>query len=551
MVKAVLVALLLAVALSQSTFTYAFSAQSTSSQTKPSYSLGALAVGDVLNITISIPNPTGTTLSSFVVQLMTSSNLPLSPAVFLSLTGTTGSASWTVVAAGSYSLQVTTATSPITSVVMYCCSVVKNGAQLLSVTDVLRQNVFKYFYLSQFNNSLTVTATGGSVLLYSMSSSNQFSISNGGPLTLVGNSATVTSLPAGYYGLEVVVSAMSLVVITYQSYNYNCPFISGCSDVNGIFAGCLSSTSSFTIGLPCTSNDPSTGKCLSCLTGYSLNNGQCVSNTPCGARQYTHFGNCFNVSDACNTFAPFTGACITCVQATYVLRNGQCVPSSVTPVVCSNGTHLYLSTCIPDSCSAIHSNGSCSACVNSAFQLKTNGSCVSINCGNGSYFSTSLALCQAIPAQCSDFSIILQACQACNSGFFLNASAACVQPSGSVNCLSWMFSANYCSQCKKGYSWTLNVCTLNAPVASSCPTGKILVGTICVILPSHCQSLSRYYHCTQCDLGYRLTAGECLLCNGPNPAFPCTICPLNHSIDSKGRCMKTYQHCATASSTTG
>ena len=157
---------------------------------------------------------------------------------------------------------------------------------------------------------------------------------------------------------------------------------------------------------------------------------------PCSSRQYYHFGNCYDVNPSCDTFDLYTGDCTSCLNPTQnKLVNGLCVFTNT--VVCKEGTYLYGTICISNTCSAAYNNGSCTACVSTAFYL-SNGECLPINCGTNSYFSVKFNTCAAIPVTCSSFSVLTQVCLTCITGYFLQ-NGVCLQPYGSANCKTWNF----------------------------------------------------------------------------------------------------------------
>ena len=138
MSKPILVlALLIATVVAQHTITYSFSATAASTQTKPSYELGSLGVGDRLTFTISLPNRG--LVDPFIINIMNSANVALNPQPITFAQPTspaTASPEWTVTTAGYYYLQVTTAT--MTAMVTFNLAVTKNDTDYKKYTDVLR-----------------------------------------------------------------------------------------------------------------------------------------------------------------------------------------------------------------------------------------------------------------------------------------------------------------------------------------------------------------------------------------------------------------------------
>jgi hypothetical protein len=159
-------------------------------------------------------------------------------------------------------------------------------------------------------------------------------------------------------------------------------------------------------------------------------------------------GVCRDVAVECDNYNPYDGNCISCASpATHALRDGQCVSTVVipTPPVCLKGTHLYENVCISDVCKAGISPTDCTSCINAAFDL-VNGTCLPKRCPANQYYSAVLTTCVALPAQCTNFSLIVQSCLSCTPGYFLYGSL-CVRPTGSNYCKEWDFLNNRCKTC--------------------------------------------------------------------------------------------------------
>lgn len=104
------------------------------------------------------------------------------------------------------------------------------------------------------------------------------------------------------------------------------------------------------------------GLCVECNhTNYRLIFGQCVIKPNCTSHQYLNQNNvCVDVSGTCDLFNPTTGSCISCINGT-TLNSGSCCPkddSSSNPQ-CSNQP----SPSFPSSCLILHpSLGICLQC---------------------------------------------------------------------------------------------------------------------------------------------------------------------------------------------
>lgn len=386
-----------------------------------------------------------------------------------------------------------------------------------------------------------------------MSPTNQFlTASSGtltGPTTSSGfNTYTVTGLASGYYTLVFASTTVVSVTVTFQGSSYACPYDSNFADYYSVFTGCVAKSSYKYNGLPCTAFDPLTFDCTACLSGYTLNNGYCVTAIKCGAREYIHYGSCYSVNPDCGQFDLYTGACITCLSTTSTVVNGLCVANTVP--VCANGTHLYNTQCINDKCAAVDNAGLCTACSSSAFYLE-NGTCNQIVCGEGKYFSTLMNSCTSIPAGCLSVDPLTQICGNCTNGYFKNSlnNNSCEKPDYSSKCEEWDFVNGKCKLCSTGYYWNIYLCILN--IANNCSPGQVIIQNQCVNLPDNCLSINDYRICTQCAAGYQMMAGECKKCNGINPNYPCATCPLNQYVDATGTCRLASAYCATINQLTG
>lgn len=303
---------------------------------------------------------------------------------------------------------------------MFYLTVQKNGATppLLQVVDVLRSGIVKFIWLDQTTN-LTIVSKGNTPTLYAMSTSNKWSQ----VATLTGTSHqsvdtttyTYQDVPKGYYTITASIqTGFSSGYLEFSTNAFPCPY-SGYTDVYSIFTGCFASSTSasigYTRGFPCTLNDYATGKCLNCLFGYTLSDGKCLFSPNCGPRQFINYGQCYDVNPACDTFNLYTGFCTSCIRSDHVLKSGLCMlPGNIGEITCATGTHSYLYYCLPDGCAVGYINGTCTQCVNVAFQLTFQGVCTPIDCGTGFYYSISVHQCLIVPEQCTKFSLINQRC---------------------------------------------------------------------------------------------------------------------------------------------
>ena len=96
-----------------------------------------------------------------------------------------------------------------------------------------------------------------------------------------------------------------------------------------------------------------------------------------------------------------------------------------------------------------------------------------------------------------------------------------------------------CESCKSGFKLDplLLVC---APL---CPSGQTPIGSDCYRLPPDCTSLNIFLHCSSCAPNKRLSGGQCVPCDGPNPNFPCVTCPFGQSVNNNGLCIRVNDNC--------
>ena len=70
-------------------------------------------------------------------------------------------------------------------------------------------------------------------------------------------------------------------------------------------------------------------------------------------------------------------------------------------------------------------------------------------------------------------------------------------------------------------------------------------------MPVNCKSLDSVLHCTSCVTNYEMVQGDCQLCNGPNPSFPCVRCPIGQFVNNNGSCITQGQNCASIDQNSG
>jgi hypothetical protein len=471
---------------------------------KPVYPLVAV-VGDVIDVYVHFPNTLVGTYDPTQITIK----------LFGAAAANSGTGALVAKPAGdtqNYYVQITVATQDMIAISpdsattslgvnVFEMDVRVNGVSKLRIADMVRDQFRSYYYLAKDVTSFVVgvTQTAGTDGATQLSNQPLIGKYTAGTIDTATPSYVSSSLSqsfptaggnltAGYYYLlPSIVSAATTATISFTTDFYLCPFASTYIDYYGTFKGC-----SF----------------------GNVHQDYIMKAHACGIRQYFLNGICINVDSSCNTFDPLSGACLTCLDNARTAVRGSCVnATNVTNApVCPTGTKLFNNvTCIPEECSAVYANGSCSACVNTAFAL-TNGACIAVNCGIGFYFSVALNQCTPLPDRCVVFNAITQLCKTCTNGFFPNTAGTCVSP---------------------------------------CPAGQFFVNQQCYTLPTNCLNLTNVLHCDACATNYRLIQGECRLCNGPNPAYPCTTCPLNQFVNTNGQCVTPGANCASFDQNTG
>ena len=165
---------------------------------------------------------------------------------------------WTVPAAGTYTLQITSADPAVGEALHWYYLTVwkaKDGTPVVKAIDMLRSVGFLYRYLraepTATANTLTISHTGGSdkSSLFSMDSGSQFSLSALETASAFENTNTYT-VSTGYYLAKYGITLGTSADLGYETKTYNCPYHSDYSDLRGIFKPCTAATPSNTFTIP-------------------------------------------------------------------------------------------------------------------------------------------------------------------------------------------------------------------------------------------------------------------------------------------------------------
>lgn len=105
---------------------------------------------------------------------------------------------------------------------MYYLTILKNGGPVAKIVDVLRYDVFKYIYLSQPTNRLSITFDKGTAYVSPMNQNNQFLLNGTLPSTPTFPQGaavyTFNNLPAGFYGITLMTTTFTgIATVTYTS----------------------------------------------------------------------------------------------------------------------------------------------------------------------------------------------------------------------------------------------------------------------------------------------------------------------------------------------
>lgn len=295
--------------------------------------------------------------------------------------------------------------------------------------------------------------------------------------------------------------------------------------------------------------------CLSCYPGYTLSNGQCITQSTqptdpgcarydwgskvclqCSYRFYFNSQNiCTKISDLCNTFDSLTGACLSCYQG-YALNGTICAVSQ------NNDNNQQQS---PDlNCQSYDAKTkTCLAC-SYRFVLDKNGKCIKVNdqcqtwdnsglctsCYQGYNLSSGVCTQSSTDSNCAKYDSTLKRCIQCATRYFLNSSSLC--QSVSDQCQTFDNRTGYCTSCYQGYLLQNGQCLLQAEgcVNYNTQTGQcqgcsneycLNQNFTCARKPANCQTCAFQGGCSQCNPGYNLAGGVCVQQNGNNGTSRC------------------------------
>jgi hypothetical protein len=256
------------------------------------------------------------------------------------------------------------------------------------------------------------------------------------------------------------------------------------------------------------------GNCLTCNSGFTLNNGACVQTQA----PSTPF---------CQSYNLLTGLCVECISM-YTLSASLCVATSS---FTSSSSSTSTSTSYGGS--VIISGGS-NRDPNCA---KYNNGSICAQCSNRYYYGSS-SLCVPVNPLCNNYNSN-GACLSCYPGYSLAGSNCIVSKQTDPFCKSYS-QGGVCVQCYTGYYYN-QVQSFCQGLNPLCKTSNLVDGT-----------------CLTCYPGYSLNAGYCAVSfQDPNcqkwdsSKGVCTACSSRFYIDGSGKCKQVSPLCKTSDGNTG
>jgi len=326
-------------------------------------------------------------------------------------------------------------------------------------------------------------------------------------------------------------------------------------------------------------NEANPQVCLSCITGYYLQNGVCYSISGCSL--YSYITGCINcisgfllqgdlcVKDLCQQYSS-SGVCQTCLSG-YVLRNNTCFnytsncqsyqlnqTTNVGCLQCFSGYQLIDGLCykLPDNCVSMNSSTyQCLQCA-AGFTQFTDSICYRIipncsnqigaicrSCANGFYLSFDSSSCVLIVPiyQCQNQDYANNRCIQCNSGFTLTSNYTCI----AINCVEYNLSSSVCTSCRQGFYLSGEICltisiancsvVLNQTYCSQCNNGFVNINGRCYPSINNCVNYTAAGFCAQCATGFYInTQNNCALlpnfCSNANSNGNCLNCISGYTL---------------------
>ncbi|ELP86826.1 protein serine/threonine kinase, putative [Entamoeba invadens IP1] len=342
-----------------------------------------------------------------------------------------------------------------------------------------------------------------------------------------------------------------------------------CNKDSGYCISCLAgSINNFKTCLICSGGtfaNAETNTCDFCPAGTYSKDGSIVCVT-CEENMYSleKSDKCTHCNDKCKTCNKTNGKCVTCVSGYSLDISGICI-------ICPIGTYSLDSQCIE--CDNGHyqnkegqnicipCNISCSSCG------KTDGNCFDCKPGYGfindkclicedkEYSEGGTSPCTPCPIVCENCIRESGVCTSCQPGYkeiTNNGNKNCVSCSSNGNCFSCDSNENEsqrkCVECLSGYYLDNNTCLTCSNISScedcstiakecySCANNLITDGTLCVMCDVGKVKTNKKI-CSECYL----VINNCQLCEYNNGNPKCTLCFSPYFIEN-GKCVLSYSN---------
>ena len=367
-------------------------------------------------------------------------------------------------------------------------------------------------------------------------------------------SVTPAGLPCASF--DAVTQVCSLCITGYSLVNGSCLANTTCPARQYFSYGVCVNVSSL-----CGAFDAFTGACLNCSdsANYDFSNGSCIRKAvTCAANQWQANYTCYNASASCATFDPSTGKCLTCLSNLYQLNtDGSC---TLIVVNCPQGQYAVGLSCvtIPVECLNFdRALGKCLSCVKGYFV--EGGVCKRIVCPDGQVPSGYGIFCVNISPLCDSYDSISGDCLSCKQKGYAVREGRCVQigsglagcaerealgfgpcVGADLNCQTFNLVTGNCDECKTGFFLDF---TGHCVLSAKCGAGQWSVNGECLAFPDNCLTVDGVGLCTLCvNDNYRLQQGQCVFFKSCQP---------QQFLNSAGQCVDVSTSCATFNPSSG
>ena len=292
-------------------------------------------------------------------------------------------------------------------------------------------------------------------------------------------------------------------------------------------------------------------KCTSCITGFSLKNGNCFC--PGGKEKVGKTCNPCSIT-TCLIYTQNKCTCTRCPEGYYLNSTKYCVP------------------CISP-CKTCSSSAVCKTCINNYFLISnkcyecnkncktTVDGCKCNSCNDGFYLSNSQ--CLPCDSTCKTCSVSAKNCTNCKDGYYLNSNNQCIKCQ--IGCKTCEGSADYCLNCIDGYYRDSTKCyrcispcetCSSSTKCLSCVDKYFIINDKCYECNKNCKTTIDGCKCKTCNDGFYLSYNQCLNCDDncktcEGSANKCRSCKDGYYLDiNTNTCIKCSPPCKTCSSET-